>query len=64
MNALRKTVEQKVSASASKQVAKRRPSKDQHAMAKLIQRRGTWSMASPNRKMEAVAMAAALKIGH
>jgi hypothetical protein len=25
---------------------------------------GTWSMASPNRKMGAVAMAAALKIGH
>jgi hypothetical protein len=60
MNALRKTAEQKVSASASKQVAKPRRSKDQHAMAKLIQRRGTWSMASPNRKMGAVAMAAAL----
>ena len=40
MNALRKTVEQKVSASASKQVAKPRRGKDQHAMAMLIQRRG------------------------
>ena len=40
MNALRKTNKQKVSASASKQVAKRRRSKDQHAMAMLIQRRG------------------------
>jgi hypothetical protein len=36
MNALRKTVEQKVSASASKQVAKPQRSKDQQAMAMLI----------------------------
>jgi hypothetical protein len=61
---LRKTGEEKVGASASKQVAKRRRSKDKHAMAILIQRRGTWSMTSSNRKIEAVAMAAALKIGH
>jgi hypothetical protein len=40
MNALRKTAEQKVSSSASKQVAKPRRTKDQHAMAMLIQRRG------------------------
>ena len=40
MNALRKTAEQKVSAGASKQVAKPRRSKDRHAMPILIQRRG------------------------
>ena len=39
MNALRKTVEHKVSASGSKQGAKRRRS--QHAMAMLIQRGGS-----------------------
>ncbi len=43
MNALRKTAEQKVSSIASKQVAKPRRSKDQHAMAMLIQRRGRTS---------------------
>jgi hypothetical protein len=39
MNALRKTAE-KVSAGASKQVAKPRRSKDRHATPILIQRRG------------------------
>jgi hypothetical protein len=55
MNVLRKTAEQKVSASASKQVAKPRRGKDQHAIATLIQRRRDASRSTgphPGRKNE------------
>ena len=47
MNALRKTAEQKVGASASKQVAKPRRGKDQHAMARL--KRASYSERCPRR---------------